>query len=155
MGRYFFTDNGREGKFMFGVQPSDDPQYMGMTEDNSHIQYYASEDDVPEITRRLDEQYDILGVPKEERLYTYKNYDEYDKYENEVLKEKVWTTVKEDDKEAMKEHEKEARWASDKEGYVMFERSKDMCLALARIRLATTVLSDIKDSGYCSLDAEV
>ena len=46
MGRYYRTDNGAEGKFMFGVQPSDDPAEMGMHEqDPQVINYYADEDD--------------------------------------------------------------------------------------------------------------
>ena len=79
MGRYYETNTGRRGKFMFGVQSSDDPGYMGMNEqDRSYIDYYADRDDEQKIRNKLDEQYDILGMPKGKRLYTYKEEKEYD-----------------------------------------------------------------------------
>lgn len=153
MGRYYNTASGREGKFMFGVQSSDDPEYMGMYEEPTYIQYYASKDEEPKIRAKLDEQYDLLGVPKDKRLYTYKDYKEYDEYERKELSERVWIDVREDDKEELAKHKNEVRWASNKKGYVSFER-KNLALVLARIRLGATILSDIKDDGYCSLEAE-
>lgn len=152
MGRYFHTSNGREGKFMFGVQPSTDPEEMGMSEDPTYIQYYASEDDEPKIRKRLDEQYDKLGIPKDKRIYYMKNWEEYDKYEKETLEDKVWIKVKSGSKEE-EQHKGETKWASDKPDEVMFER-EGMALILARIRLGLVILSDIKDEGYCSLEAE-
>lgn len=154
MGRYYNTNTGRTGKFMFGVQNSDDPEYMGMSEDPSYIQYYASQDDEPKIRKKLDEQYDILGVPNDKRMYTYGDYGEYDKYENSELADRVWVTVNVNDKDELAKYDGQTRWASDKgNDYVCFERS-GMALVLARIRLGTTILSDIKDEGYCSLEAE-
>lgn len=152
MGRYYYTDGGREGKFMFGVQPSDDPEYMGMGEDPSYIEYYASEDDAPKIKQRLDEQYDILGIPKDKRMYYAKDAEEYNKYENKELEDKVWIKVKDDSEEA-KQFEGKTKWWCEDKGYTMYERD-NMALVLARIRLGVNILSDIKDAGCCSLRAE-
>lgn len=137
---------------MFGVQPSDDPQYMGMSEDPSYIEYYASEDDEPQIRKRLDEQYDILNVPKDKRMYYAKDLEEYDKYEREELDHRVWIKVKDDSEEA-KQFEGKTKWYCEDKGYTMYER-ENMALVLARIRLGVNILSDIKDEGSCSLRAE-
>ena len=142
MGRYYYTDGGREGKFMFGVQSSDDPEYMGMSEDPSYIDYYASDDDAPKIKKRLDEQYDILNVPKDKRIYYAKTSKDYDDFEREELENKVWIKVKD-----------KTKWYCEDKGYTMYERD-NMALVLARIKLGVNILSDIKDEGYCSLRAE-
>lgn len=155
MGRYYQTDHGREGKFMFGVQPSDDPQVMGMHEqDPTSVYYYADTDDEETIKASLDAQYDILGVPKEERIYYCKDAKEAYEYEKRVLEDKVWVSVADDDKETLEKYKDEVKWASDKEGYTNFE-IKGHALVLARIRLGLDILSDIKDEGFCSLEAEL
>lgn len=155
MGRYYNTDSGRGGKFMFGVQPSDDAGHMGMHEQEpTSITYYAEEEDVPKIKRRLDKQYDYLGVSLKDRIYYCKDDKEMIDYENRILHDKVFETV-EDTPEARKRFGKEVPWASDREGYLDFEIGQGKCLALARIRLALVILSDIKDNGYCELDAEL
>lgn len=151
MGRYYNTDNGREGKFMFGVQSSDDPEYLGMHEENpSYINYYADTQDVPEIKKKLDEQYDLLDVPKDKRIYYCKDYKEMDKFEDEFLHCKVFVTVKDGDER----YKGQVGWYNGKEGYTDYEiPGKAICLA--RIRLALNILSDIKDTGSCSLEAEL
>lgn len=155
MGRYYNTDSGRSGKFMFGVQSSGDPEVMGMREQApTSVFYYADKEDVEEIRGSLDEQYDLLGVPTDERIYYAKDMAEYDKYENEHLADRVWITVREDNEAEMAKHKNEARWYSEKEGCVAFE-IPGHALPLARIRLAINILSDIKDEGYCSLEAEL
>lgn len=152
MGRYYHTNSGREGKFMFGVQPSTDPEEMGMNEDPTYIQYYAGEEDKQKIKKKLDEQYDKLDIPLHERIYYMKDWGEYDKYEKEVLEDKVWVKVKDDSEEAKKYKDK-AKWYCEDKGYTKYER-KGMALILARIRLGLVILSDIEDEGYCSLKAE-
>lgn len=152
MGRYYRTDGGREGKFMLGVQSSDDPEYMGMSEDTSYIDYYASDDDAPKIKKRLDEQYDILNVPKDKRIYYAKTSKDYDDFEREELENKVWIKVK-DGSEEEKQFKDKTKWYCEDKGYTMYERD-NMALVLARIRLGVNILSDIKDEGYCSLRAE-
>lgn len=156
MGRYYYTEGGREGKFMFGVQSSDDPHYMGMTEQEpTSVDYYADKDNEPKIRRMLDKQYDILGVPENKRIYyTDKEWKTYNEFEKKYLYHKVFVSVKEDDKVEMDKHKGETRWADDKQGYVSFE-IKGMALVLARIRLGLSILSDIKDTGECWLNAEL
>lgn len=161
MGRYYSTYSGREGKFMFAVQPSDDPEFMGMTENTSQIHYYADESDKREIRKRVKEQYEILGVPREDRLYVFpktkdgkEDTEKYAKWEEEKLYPKVWKNVKYD--EATEEEKKAAHWASTLgNDYFAIELEKGKCLALARIRLGIDILTDIENDGVCELDAEV
>lgn len=162
MGRYYYTDSGVEGKFMFGVQPSDDPEVMGMHEqDRSSIDYYADEHDVEDITKKLNEQYDLLGVEDKDRLYLVprkddgtEDYKAYSEWESSVLHDKVWYSVHRD---SMTEEQKKAtHWTSPRgDDYVDIEVGKEKCLALARVRLALDILTDIKYNGYCSLNAEI
>ena len=156
MGRYYNTASGREGKFMFGVQPSDDPGTMGMREqDPTMITYYADEHDRDKIIKNLDDQYDLLGVPKEERIYSYKTREQMNKFEEEVLTDRVFVHVRQDDTEALKKYEHASRWCSSKgDDYIDFEK-KGKALCLARVRLALDILSDIEQEGYCTLDAEL
>lgn len=156
MGRYYDTDGGREGKFMFGVQSSDDPGYLGMHEqEQSTIEYYADTDDVEDIKAKLNEQYRKLGVPNDKRIYYWKDRKEAQEFEDTVLHDKVFITVSRNDNEAMEKYKGCDRWASNKgDDYIDFEIEGN-ALALARIRLALDILSDIKDNGYCSLSAEI
>ena len=145
MGRYYYTDNGREGKFMFAVQSSDDPEYLGMHEqERASIDYYADEDDVPDIRKKLDD-----------RIYYCKDYKEMDEYEDKYLHAKVFVSVSHKDKDAMEKHKGEIGWASNKGNDYTDYEIKGNALALARIRLALNILSDIKDGGSCYLNAEL
>lgn len=72
MGRYYYTDNGKEGKFMFGVQPSDDPDYMGMIEQEpTSIDYYADKDNVETSQRKNGS---IIAKTKKSRLILKTEY---------------------------------------------------------------------------------
>ena len=162
MGRYYCTDSGREGKFMFAVQPSDDPEVMGMHEqDRTSVDYYADKHDVRDITKKLNEQYDLLGVDDKDRIYLMprksdgtEDYKAYEEWENSILHDKVWQSVLSSN---MTERQKEAsHWTSLKgDKYVDLELGEGKCLALARIRLALNILTDIEQDGYCSLNAEI
>lgn len=151
MGRYYSTSGGREGKFMFAVQSSDDPEYMGMHEEPpSTITYYADEHDTKKIKKKLDEQYDILGVPKEDRIYYCKDEKSGTDFEDKVLHDRVFVTVKDGDER----YKGKVGWYNGQKGYTDYE-IPGRAICLARIRLALDILSDIKDNGYCSLDAEL
>lgn len=160
MGRYYNTDTGREGKFMFATQSSDDPEYLGMHEqERCSIDYYADEDDVEDITKKLDEQYDILGIAKKDRIYKHtcdkNDYKAYDEWESRVCKDKVWKTLTDDEVEAYKkEHQGKLDFWAGENNITMIEIEPGRCLALARIRLALDILSDIAETGSCSLEAE-
>lgn len=157
MGRYYNTGTGREGKFMFAIQESTDPEYMGMHEQGaSYINYYADKKDEEIIRKRLDEEYDALKIPKKDRIYYIKqnDYMAQDKYEKEHFYDKVFDYVKLDDTETIQKYDRKYhRFSSDREGYECFA-SFENALHLARIRLALVILSDIKDDGYCDLEAE-
>lgn len=169
MGRFFSTDLGRSGKFIFGVQSSDDPKYLGMEEsERTYIPYYAESDKVETITKKLDEQYDILGVDKKDRIYLIPKADkdpehdiwgwaEFNKYEKKYLHDKVWETFKNDeaDKAEKKYGKGFTRWGGDEEGVFDVEKKEGLVLALGRIRLALVILTDIEEQGYCSLEAEL
>lgn len=152
MGRYYSTSGGRDGKFMFAVQSSDDPEHMGMHEEPpSTITYYADDHDVKKITKKLDKQYDILGVPKEDRIYYLENdYKKAKEFEDKVLHDRVFVTIKDGDER----YKGQIGWYNEKKGYTDYE-IPGRAICLARIRLALDILSDIKDNGYCSLDAEL
>ena len=162
MGRYYYTDSGREGKFMFAVQPSGDPEEMGMHEQEpTSVDYYADKDDVQKITAKLDSQYDELGVDMKDRIYLLPQTDNgkddcraYEKWENEVLHDKVWESIP---ISCLTEEQKRgSRWTSPKgDGYVDIEIKDGKCLALARIRLALDILTDIEQYDFCSLNAEL
>lgn len=154
MGRYYNTSTGREGKFMFAVQPSNDPEIMGMREIPC-INFYADQDDEETIKKKLDNEYDALGIPKKDRIYYIKvnGWEEYDKYEKEHFNDKVFDYIKLENEDEIKKYNQTHRYVSDREGFACFA-SNEKALHLARIRLALVILSDIKDEGCCELEAE-
>lgn len=84
MGRYYNFDSGREGKFAFGVQSSTDPgDVFGMEEaGSSTIEYYMKNDEEHKqmVKDKINEQYEILGVPASERRYEFKDDDDKHEY---------------------------------------------------------------------------
>ena len=157
MGRYYNTNTGRDGKFMFAVQPSSDPEVMGMHEQGAtYINYYAEKSDENNIKENLEKEYDALEIPKEDRIYYIElnGQEKYAKYEREHFFDKVFIYVKKDDKEALEKYKGMIPYVSDRDEYECFGTNEKV-LHLARIRLALIILSDIKDDGYCELEAEL
>ena len=152
MGRYYSTQTGKEGKFWFAVQPSDDPKTvyrMGEIaqdrEDESYTDYESV--DAEGIKKRLDGQYDILGVPKEERKYECDNEGAY-----------VWDTLC---KYYLTEQEPPKDKAYEIIGYYMGEDrptmypiDKDKELAASRVQLGLVIYNTIISEGVCLLTAE-
>jgi hypothetical protein len=63
MGRYYQGDI--EGKFWFGLQPSDAASRFGGQEfEPQYIEYYFSEDDLTEVNEEIDRIIAILGDKK-------------------------------------------------------------------------------------------
>ena len=125
----------------FGSQEADDPSW--------NIEALSEY-----LTKKLYKEYDKLGVPKEQRIYSYDKYEEAIKFEEDVLTDRVFIHVKADDTEARKKYGN-ITWCSSKgNDYVEYEK-EGMAICLARVRLALDILSDIKKTGYCSLEAEV
>lgn len=143
MGRYYNTNTGRGGKFGLGCQESTDPKdYFGLVE--THITYIADEEDSEAIKKKLNTIYDEAKVPQEERIYELDGSDdEYEDYRNRFHKY-FFETCKAG----------EGGFAGNN-GTTEQEVFTDAHLAQSRLRLGLTILTDIKDEGYCELDAEL
>ena len=131
------------------------------------INYYLEDSDEARkhIKEVLDEQYDILDFPKEERVYTIKQQKDleplYDKLDLYVYKlapyhqgeicfggEKDWY------KKFLPKGENLTE-AEFHEKYMIVQKEEGTELALCRITLGIKILSDLALDGYCSLDAEL
>lgn len=159
MGRYYNTQTGKEGKFWFAVQPSDDPRtvyHMGEIEpddewdeesgySDSYTDYESA--DAEKIKKHLDEQYDILGVPKEERKYKCENEGEY-VWEDLA---KYYLTEKET-KDAMGHKACGYYMGDDKP--TMYPISSEKELAASRVQLGLVIYNTILTEGICMLNAE-
>lgn len=161
MGRYYYDQTGNEGKFWFAVQPSDDPKTIyGMSEvepddewdeDNgygeTYIDYESSNDEY--VKKQLDKQYDILGVPKEERKYECDDGNAY-----------VWEDL-------IKYYLTEQEPQEDATGYkacgyfmrdgkpTMYPISSEKELAASRIVLGLFIYNSIKNNGSCFMTADL
>ena len=160
MGRYYSVQTGKEGKFWFAVQPSDDPKtvyHMGEIEpddewdeesgySDSYTDYESS--DAKKIKKHLDEQYDILGVPKEERKYKCENEGKY------VWEEltKYYLTEKEPPKDAMGHMACGYYMGDDRP--TMYPISSEKELAASRVQLGLVIYNTILTEGICMLNAE-
>ena len=146
IGRYYNTDTGRGGKFGFGCQSSTDPKdYFGLEEQEpTSITYYADESDVDNLKAKLDKIYDLANVPQEERIYELDGsddeyqafHDAYHKYFFETCRAREGNFAGEND-------------TTEREVFT------NAHLAQSRLWLGLTILTDIKDEGYCELDAEL
>lgn len=152
MGRYYHT-NRFEGKFGFGVQPSDDPEIFGMEEQApSSINYYLDGDDenIKKVAEKLDEQYDILGIPSEERIYLLEKGDRgeldklYDKFYSKLFRE----YDKKIDGEKIPYHSEIYKNEA-------VEVRDGIELAWCRIWLGTRIYTELIEEGYCDLEAEL
>lgn len=163
MGRWYHDQTGKDGKFWFAVQPSDDPKTIyGMSEvepdddwdeeendgyGESYIDYESSNDEY--VKKQLDKQYDILGVPEEERKYECDDENAY-----------VWDDLA---KYFLTEQEPQEDATGDKAcGYFMGEGEPTMYpissekeLAASRVVLGLFIYNSIKKDGSCFLTAEL
>ena len=160
MGRYYSVQTGKEGKFWFAVQPSDDPRtvyHMGEIEpddewdeesgySDSYTDYESA--DAEKIKKHLDEQYDILGVPKEERKYKCENEGHY-VWEDLA---KYYLTEKEPPKDAMGHMACGYYMGDDKP--TMYPISSEKELAASRVQLGLVIYNTILTEGICMLNAE-
>lgn len=166
MGRFYNT-NHFTGKFGFAVQPSDDPgEVFGMEEqDRTEIDYFldGSEENIRMVKKKLDEQYDILGVPQEKRVYhvesdedaTNKLYYPLATYAYEVVpldeyKSKDMIAVG-GDKEWEAQFYKDG--LTEENSRIIAKPEKD--LAIFRVYLGVKILSDLESEGECYLTAEL
>ena len=161
MGRYYYFNSGREGKFWFAVQPSTDPKDIyGMNEvpaddadqgeDDGYGECYVDYEcyDAERIKKRLDKQYDILGVPKDERKY---ELDDVGNYVWEDLA-KYYLTEKQT-KDAMGHTACGYHMGDDKP--VMYPISSEKELAASRVQLGLNIYNELKQKGYCMMTADL
>lgn len=155
MGRWYNTQN-HSGKFGFAVQPSNDPEIFGMEEQpQSYINYYLedSEESRKKIIETLNEQYDILQIPKKDRLYEIENEqqvnDLLDKYRDKNYHEYDETK---DDKYCHR-----ISFNIDlNEPHVVYVPNNDKVeLAECRVVLGLYILDDLQKNGYCDMGAEI
>lgn len=150
MGR-FWNSNNHSGKFGFAVQPSDDPLIFGMEEQEpTEINYYLdnSEESIEQIKKVLNQQYDILGIKEEDRIYHIENEDDVwkllDKYHDQNYR-----PADDEDRanRAMLYHDEKV-----KGGVVPIKDG--ITLAECRLNLGLNILDDLERDGYCELYAE-
>lgn len=161
MGRMYYDQTGNEGKFWFTVQPSDDPKTiygMGEVEPDdewgkdsgygeTYIDYESSNDEY--VKKQLDKQYDILGVPKEERKYECDNGNAY-----------VWDDLakyfltEQEPPEDETEYKVCGYHMGDGEP-TMYPISSEKELAASRVVLGLFIYNSIKNNGSCFMTAEL
>ena len=158
MGRYYRTNEGREGKFALCSQPSTDPEgFFGLEEQEpNEIEYHADKDQEEYIKSKVDELYDKLEIPKDKRVYYYNNekpltewYDMVEKYAYRKINR---AEVK---RYEQLMGEKPDQFYCGEKHKTLIERFKGSSLCMARIKLGITILSDIKDTGECWITAEL
>jgi hypothetical protein len=124
MGRYYSGDI--EGKFWFGVQDSTDASFFGgLKEEPQVIEYIFCEDDLPEVTERLKECKNELGIYKDK---LDKFFNDNDGYTDEEL----------------------ARLLN-----IDIDKVKHYLEWYARFMLGEQIESKLKDTGECQFTAEL
>lgn len=164
MGRYYSNQFGEEGKFWFAVQPSDDPEsvYGGVdvtdvtdianeSEESGYDAGYIDYDifDGELVKKKLDEQYDILEVPKDKRKFNVP-IGERGKYIWEELFDYIFSYEKPDGFDGIPYGD-----YKDGEHITYYALSKEKELAASRIDLGLFILKTIRRAGVCSMTAEL
>lgn len=159
MGRFYQDQAGNEGKFWFAVQPSDDPETVYDMqeippeevdeEDDSNVVFYDT-DDSKHVAEKLNEQYDILGVPPEERKFDFANRSEALDYVWDDLF-KYYLTY--DESEAVRDKHGNLAMYGIKDK-TAFSKGKELELAASRVDLGLFILMSIKQNGNCFITAE-
>lgn len=162
MGRYYYDQTGNQGKFWFAVQPSDDPKTIyGMSEvepdddwdedeadgyGENYIDYESSNDE--RVKKQLDKQYDILGVPKDERKY---ECDDGNAYVWDDLAKYFLTEQEPPEDEAYKV----CGYHMGDDKPTMYPISSEKELAASRVVLGLFIYNSIKNNGSCFMTAEL
>ena len=152
MGRYWNTAY-HSGKFGFGCQSSADPEIFGMSVSSDNydidgtVDYYleADEDSMTQCYLALEEQFNILGVPIDERRYVFPD-DETRWAYIKSLNDYVFREATE------KERKDRVCWSVDDKTCV--EKTDGSVLAHFRLYLGIAIYSDLHLHGCCDLNAE-
>mgnify|MGYP004097430539 FL=1 len=123
MGRYYSGDI--EGKFWFGVQPSNDANFFGVKGEAPHLEYYFAKNDLPKIQSGIDTCLKELGDMKAE---LDKFFDSREMYNKEILQQ-LFDVPKEEVNRLLE-------W-------------------YARLELGNEILKCVKENNQCSFSAEL
>ena len=129
MGRYYTGDI--EGKFMFGVQSSDDANFFGAEGHASYLNYYYSKEDLPKVEEGIKECEGVLG---EYLKHIDQFFKEKDSYNNEQL----------------------SKYLTEKLGKDVTENNVAFNLEwYARLELGREIRDCIKEKDQCNFEAEL
>ena len=129
MGRYYHGDI--EGKFMFGVQSSNDADFFGVEGYATYLNYGFDRDDLPKIEKGIKECEDVLGEYLDHINNFFKQKESYNnKQLSEYLTEKLGKDVTENNV------------AFNLEWY-------------ARLELGKEIRDCVKENDYCNFEAEI
>ena len=129
MGRYYTGDI--EGKFMFGVQSSDDADFFGVEGDARFLNYSYSEEDLPKVEEGVKECEGVLG---EYLKHIDQFFKENDSFNSERLAKYLSNVL---DKNVTEENTRfNLEW-------------------YARLELGKEIRDCIKEHGQCNFEAEL
>ncbi len=132
MGRYYSGDI--EGKFWVGVQESNDASFFGGNEnDPSYIEYYFSNDDLPDIKKGIAKCKKHLGENRE-KLETF--FAENNSYSYAQLSECLGIGNDE----------------NDYNGFTI-PAVQEVLTWYARLELGKKILKCVEEKGECNFDA--
>ena len=164
MGRYYHSNEGREGKFALCSQSSTDPgDFFGLEEQEpTEIEYYAGSSQEEDIKKKVNELYDKLGVPEDKRIFYFNIVHEG----GEPNQMETWYEMVEQyayikiNRAEIKRYEKLRgekidQYYCDDKHKTLIEKFKGANLCMARIKLGVVILSDIKDTGECWITADL
>tara|TARA_B000000532_G_C18772933_1_gene364818 strand:+ start:420 stop:791 length:372 start_codon:yes stop_codon:yes gene_type:complete len=123
MGRYY--DGDIEGKFWFGVQPSNDANFFGVKGETPYLNYYFQEDDLPKIQSGIDTCLKELGGMKAK---LDKFFNEREMYNKELLEDTL---------------------------NISKEETNKLLEWYARLELGNKILKCVKENNECSFNAEL
>lgn len=154
MGRYYGT-NRFDGKFGFGVQPSTDPgDVFGMERiedepNETEASYWldGDEENIERIRGILEGFYDDLGISEDDRIFKLKDgsdiWNMFEKYEAKHFRP------------FMKGKDKGIPYYSKFHEEGVVEITPGIQLTRCRVDLGVKILTELIESGECSLWAEL
>jgi len=129
MGRYYTGDI--DGKFMFGVQSSDDANFFGVEGESRSLDYYYGEDTLPSVEEGVKECEGVLG---EYLKHIEQFFKENDSFNDERLAKYLTKSLGKD---------------------VTEENTRFNLEWYARLELGREIRDCIKEHGQCNFEAEL
>lgn len=151
MGRYISSANGDfDGKFWFGVQPSEDCEDIygfSITEPDDNDDYeptYADawQDDGERVRKALDEQFELAKIPKDKRRYDFDSTTEIGSY--------VWDELGDYFLQDTPAKPNDTGYYMGDDRPTLYPKSDWQCLAMSRVELGLMALNDIRKHGECN-----